>query len=185
MKIGLLPLYIALYDRTSPSMRPRLEAFYQEIAQEFAKRGVEVETSPFCRLKPEFEQAVGKFEAAGVDALVTLHMAYSPSLESIDVLAGTALPIVVLDTTETLEFTNGQDPVEIDYNHGIHGVMDMCSMLTREGKDYAVAAGHYRDSDVLDRVCGYVRAGPSAGPGSGWSAGRSTAWGTSGSLMRN
>ena len=124
-----------------------------------------------------------------MDALVTLHMAYSPSLESIDVLAGTALPIVVLDTTETLEFTNGQDPVEIDYNHGIHGVMDMCSMLTREGKDYAVAAGHYRDSDVLDRVCGYVRAakaaGPSAGPGSGWSAGRSTAWGTSGSLMRN
>ena len=163
MKIGLLPLYIALYDRTSPSMRPRLEAFYQEIAQEFAKRGVEVETSPFCRLKPEFEQAVGKFEAAGVDALVTLHMAYSPSLESIDVLAGTALPIVVLDTTETLEFTNGQDPVEIDYNHGIHGVMDMCSMLTREGKDYAVAAGHYRDSDVLDRVCGYVRAAKAAG----------------------
>lgn len=110
MKIGLLPLYIALYDRTSPSMRPRLEAFYQEIAQEFARRGVEVETSPFCRLKPEFEQAVGKFEAAGVDALVTLHMAYSPSLESIDVLAGTALPIVVLDTTETLEFTNGRIP---------------------------------------------------------------------------
>ena len=181
MKIGLLPLYIALYDRTSPSMRPRLEAFYQEIAQEFARRGVEVETSPFCRLKPEFEQAVGKFEAAGVDALVTLHMAYSPSLESIDVLAGTALPIVVLDTTETLEFTNGQDPVEIDYNHGIHGVMRARTMPSRRG-----ITGIPTSSIACAAMCGRRRPpGPSAGPGSGWSAGRSTAWGTSGSLMRN
>lgn len=162
MKIGLLPLYIALYDKTSPSMRPRLEAFYKTVAGLLEDRGMEVLRASFCRLESEFRQAVGRFEAEGADVLVTLHMAYSPSLESIDVLSETPLPIVVLDTTETLTFTADQNPVEIDYNHGIHGVMDMCSMLTRRGKPYAIAAGHYRESDVIDRVCGYARAAVAA-----------------------
>ncbi len=158
MKIGLLPLYVKLYDDVVPNVRPRLNAFYETIAAEFEKRGVEVVRSPFCRLKPEFKAAVTSFERASVDAMVTLHMAYSPSLESIDALADTKLPIIVLDTTETLEFTNEQSPDEIMYNHGIHGVMDMCSMLTQRGVTYAIAAGHWQESDVIDRVCGYARA---------------------------
>lgn len=158
MKIGLLPLYIQLYDECSTHMRPRLEAFYEEIVNEFTKRGVAVVKSDFCRIKPEFEKTVSSFEEAGVDAIVTLHMAYSPSLESIEVLANTELPIIVLDTTSTLEFSPDQDPTEISYCHGIHGVMDMCSMLKRYGKTYAIAAGHYLESDCLERVCNYVRA---------------------------
>lgn len=162
MKIGLLPLYIQLYDQCSKHMRPRLEAFYEEITAQFRERGVAVVTSPFCRIKPEFEQTVTKFEEEDVDAIVTLHMAYSPSLESIEVLANTKLPIVVLDTTSTLEFTPDQDPAEISYCHGIHGVMDMCSMLKRYGKPYAIAAGHYLESDCMERVCGFVRAAMAA-----------------------
>lgn len=162
MKIGLLPLYIQLYDETSPDLRSRLEAFYEKIATEFSLRGILVEKTVFCRKKPEFEQAISSFEEAEVDALVTLHMAYSPSLESIDALTGTSLPIIILDTTETLEFTPEQDPGEIMYNHGIHGVMDLCSMLKRYDKAYAIAAGHYLESDCIDRACGYVRAAKAA-----------------------
>ncbi len=158
MKIGLLPLYVKLYDDVVPNIRPRLNAFYEKIACEFEKRGLEVVRSPFCRLKPEFKAAVSSFERENVDAMVTLHMAYSPSLESIDALCDTNLPIIVFDTTETLEFTNEQDPAELMYNHGIHGVMDMCSMLTQRGVEYAIAAGHWQESNVIDRVCGYVRA---------------------------
>lgn len=162
MKIGLLPLYIQLYDISSPHVRPRLEGFYGEISDAFEKRGVEVVKTPFCRLKPEFEKAIEVFESMGVDAVVTLHMAYSPSLECIDVLASTHLPIIVLDTTQTFDFSAEQSPAEIMYCHGIHGVMDMCSMLKRYGKAYAIAAGHYLESDCIDRVCGYVRAAVAA-----------------------
>ena len=163
MKIGLLPLYIALYDDISPQSRPRLEAFYKKIVKAFKEREMEVvETEDFCRLKPEFEKAVKTFEEEQVDVIVTLHMAYSPSLESIEALAGTKLPIVVLDTTETLEFTQNQDQGEVMFNHGIHGVMDMCSMLKRYGKPFAIAAGHYKESDCIDEVCGYVRAAVAA-----------------------
>ncbi len=159
MKIGLLPLYIELYDQCAQELRPRLEAFYVKIASEIQKRGVEVIKAPFCRLKNEFQNAVSLFEKENTDAIITLHMAYSPSLESIDALCATKLPIVVLDTTETLEFTATQKPDEINYCHGIHGVMDMCNLLKQRGKPYAIAAGHYLHSDCIDKAISYVKAG--------------------------
>ncbi len=162
MKIGFLPLYVKLYDDIVPELRPRLESFYDEIADTFTSKGAEVVKAPFCRLETEFKDSVKLFEDNNVDAIVTLHMAYSPSLECVDALAGTKLPIVVLDTTSTLEFTNMQDPGEIMYCHGVHGVMDMCSMLTRRGKDYAIAAGHYTESNVIDKALGFVKAAKAA-----------------------
>ena len=162
MKIGLLPLYIKLYDDNSPKMRPRLETFYEKIAAIFEARGIEVVRSSFCRLEAEFADAVSSYEAANVDAIVTMHMAYSPSLMSIKALTETSLPIIVLDTTETYSFGPDCPPGEISYNHGIHGVMDMCSMLSRYEKPYAIAAGHYEESDVIDRVVGYLRAAKAA-----------------------
>ena len=163
MKIGLLPLYVKLYDDVAPDVRPRMEAFYEKIAVEFEKRGVEVvRTDDFARLKDEFKAAVTKFEREGVDAIVTLHIAYSPSLESIGALCDTDLPIIVLDTTETLEFTNEQSDGEIMYNHGIHGVMDMTNMLLRRGKAYAIAAGHFPQSDVIEKTARLVKAAAGA-----------------------
>lgn len=162
MKIGFLPLYIQLYDDVGVTARARLEPFYESIAADFEAHGIEVLRSPFCRVKAEFATAVSRFEEAGADCIVTWHAAYSPSLESAEVLARTALPIVVLDTTETYEFSPEQAHTEIDYCHGIHGVMDMCNLLARGGKTYAIAAGHYPTSDVLEQAIGYVKAAAAA-----------------------
>jgi L-arabinose isomerase len=158
MRIGLLPLYIELYDQALAHARPRMEQFYAEIAEALRRRGLEVETVAICRRSSEFRAAVGKFEKAGVDALVTLHLAYSPSLESAAALAATALPIVVLDTTPTFDYGPTQDPAELLYNHGIHGVQDMCNLLIRNGKPFEIVAGHWRKSDVFDRVVALTRA---------------------------
>ena len=160
--VGLLPLYISLYDEKVPYLRPRLERFYSDLAGMLELRGLKVLRSPFCRVEREFAEAIGRFEAEGAQALVTVHMAYSPSLESSGPLARTELPIVVLDVTETHGFGSGQDPSEIEYSHGIHGVMDMCSLLRRNGKRFAIAAGHPAHSDVIDRAVGYVRAAVAA-----------------------
>ena len=157
-KIGLLPLYIALYDQAMPEARKDAEAFYEQIAGALRKRGLEVATAPTCRLAPEFAAAVKGFEDAGADAIVTLHLAYSPSLESAAVLAGTPLPLIVLDTTPTYNFGANVDPAEIMGNHGIHGVQDMCNLLIRNGKVFQIEAGHWEKSDVLDRVAGWAKA---------------------------
>ena len=82
MKIGFLPLYVKLYDDCVPSVRPRMNDFYATVAQMLRDKGAEVVESPFCRLADEFKTAVKTFEDEKVDAIVTLHIAYSPSLES-------------------------------------------------------------------------------------------------------
>ncbi len=151
-KIGLLPLYLKLYDDTVPSMRPRIENFLATIKAALEQEGLSIISAPICRVEQEFRTAVELLEESDVAAIVTLHLAYSPSLESAEVLAGTKLPVIVLDTTESFAFDSGVDADEILYNHGIHGVQDLCNLLCRYHKTFSVFAGHYLESNVLKRT---------------------------------
>jgi L-arabinose isomerase len=144
LKIGLLLLYLELYDELVPGLRPRIEKFAGIIEEKLKKRKVEVLSAPICRVDDEFKKNVKLFENQKVDAIVTLHLAYSPSLESIDALSKTKIPIIILDTTSEYDFGDNIGPEEIMYNHGIHGVQDMCSMLLRKKKDFFIEAGHYK-----------------------------------------
>src|SRR5512144_1601500 len=93
-KIGLLPLYLKLYDDLDDgTRRRRINEFPRQIAAELEKRGLQVVSAPVCRIEREFASAVRALEKENVDALVTLHLAYSPSLESSDALARTRLPL--------------------------------------------------------------------------------------------
>ena len=157
-KIGLLPLYLALYDKALPDARARIDGFRETIALELTKRGMDIVAAPVCRIAAEFEAAVESFEDARADAIVTLHLAYSPSLESAGTLARTKLPLIVLDTTPTYAYGPTQDPNELMYNHGIHGVQDLCNLLIRNGKAFQIEAGHWEKSDVLDRIAAWAAA---------------------------
>ncbi len=152
IKVGLLPFYLELYDRSTPDRRKVVEDFYNNVADALRRRGLEVCTAPICRLAPEFNAAIARFEQMQVEALVTLHLAYSPSLESAAALKATRLPIIVLDTTPEHAFGPEQEPSKTMYNHGIHGVQDMCNLLARNGKPFVIEAGHWQKSDVLKRV---------------------------------
>lgn len=158
IKIGFLPLYIKLYDDCNFVVRPRTEPFYEKLAVEFENKGFKVVKSPFCNVKEEFQAALEKFETEKVDCIVTWHAAYSPSLESINILSKTSLPIVILDTTEVYDLSSNADPDDLNYCHGIHGVMDLTNMLKRRKKPYAIAAGHYPSSNVVEKAAGYVKA---------------------------
>ncbi len=157
-KVGLLPLYLELYDTAMPEVRPQVEQFRELIVAQLEKRGLEVVTAPVCRLEGEFAAAIRSFEDAQADAIVTLHLAYSPSLESAPALAQTHLPVIVLDTTPAYDFGPRQSPEEIMFNHGVHGVQDMCNLLIRRGKAFHIEAGHWEKSDVLDRVVKWAKA---------------------------
>ncbi len=148
MKIGLLPFYLALYDQCRPQIADKISSFADTIAGALESRGFEVVPSPACRLKNEFADAVKFFEESGCQAIATLHLAYSPSLEAIDALAGTSLPLVVIDTTPDFIF----EPPNTMPNHGIHGVQDICNLLLRRKKPFLISAGHWEKSDCLDRV---------------------------------
>jgi L-arabinose isomerase len=161
IKIGLLPLYIKLYDDSNAD-RTFLYSFYNRVAGLLKNQGFEVIKNDFCRIKSEFKEAVEKFETEGADVIVTLHIAYSPSLESIDALCSTDLPIVVLDTTEAYGLNFNESPDPIMNNHGIHGVMDMCNLLKQRGKKYALAVGHESDGKVFKKASELIRAAVAA-----------------------
>jgi len=151
--IGLLLCYVKLYDEVCPpELRQSVEAFAAAIAEEYRRRGVTVKISAVCRTADEFQEAVTGFEHDRVDAIVSLHLAYSPSLASIDAVAASSLPLIVLDTTPSSRFGFDQTAEQIMFNHGIHGVQDFCNLLRRRGKSFQIAAGHWQQSDVIDRT---------------------------------
>ncbi len=157
IRIGLLPFYIKLYDDAVPEFHPQAEQFAKIIAEQYERLGFEVERAPVCRIRSEFASAVRTFEKKQCEAIVTLHLAYSPSLESAEILAKTRLPLVVLDTTPDFEF-GFDDYGKLMANHGIHGVQDMCNMLIRNRKQFLINAGHWQESDVLKRSAESIRA---------------------------
>lgn len=152
MKVGFLPLYIELYDKGVPEQRARHEVHYDRLANKMTSLGIEVVRTQLCRVKSEFENAVKVFEESNVDAIVTIHMEYSPSGEYYEVLSKTKLPIIVLDATETNDFSDHQNAEEISCCHGIHGVMDMCCMLKRNCKPFAICAGCSEDEQMFEKL---------------------------------
>jgi L-arabinose isomerase len=161
-RAGLLPLHLKLYDDTLPAMRARLEPWIDEIAAGIAAEGVALVRAPTCRLAAEFEEAVRRFEREDVDIIVTVHLAYSLSLEAIEALTAARRPLLLLDTTMDAAFGPGVDPERILYNHGIHGVQDLACMLRRRGVPFEIVAGHARGSKVLRRTAEIARAARAA-----------------------
>ncbi|NCB00204.1 MAG: hypothetical protein EOM70_12630, partial [Clostridia bacterium] len=150
--IGLVAHYLELYDQTDPQVRPEIERFYETVKRRLRQLDFSWSIGPICRVRAEFDQAVEQFERDGVIAVVSIHLAYSPSLESSAAFARLNVPIVILDTTPALHFNAKTSPDEIMFNHGIHGVQDFCNRLRRTGLIYFVEAGHLDTSSVISRV---------------------------------
>jgi len=162
IKCGLLPFYLELYDELLPELRTEFAGFLAEISAAFEARGITVETAPICRVADEFDAAIRHIEAAGADCIVTLHLAYSPSLESIEAVCRSRLPIIILDTTMDAQFGLNVSPDQIMVNHGVHGVMDFASMLRRRKREFEIVAGHTDEPRTLDRAADRVRAAVAA-----------------------
>lgn len=167
VRIGLIPLYLALYDVTDPQARPGIDAFAERVAEWLseigpADRRVEVVTAPVCRVREEFARAVDRMNAEEVCLVVTVHLAYSPSLESAQELLRLKAPILVLDTTPDAGFGPSTQMEAIMYNHGIHGVQDLCSLLKRNHAAYAVEAGHLDRPELATRVQEWIQAATAA-----------------------
>jgi L-arabinose isomerase len=160
IKIGYLPLYIKLYDDYHPGIRAAYEDYMKKLVGMIEDKGFEVVLADeVCRVKEEFDRAAAKFNADNdIAAVVTQHLAYSPSLESIDALLSLKAPIVVFDTTpdyQILKYADTED--RIMPNHGIHGVQDMCNMLRRNGKNYQLCVGHASEPAVMNELCDLLK----------------------------
>ena len=104
IKVGYLPLYIKLYDDSNEKWRDPVVRYMTKLIGMIEERGFEVvPADEVCRIKPEFDRAAAKFNAdPEICAVITQHLAYSPSLEAAEALKSLKAPIIVFDTTPTL-----------------------------------------------------------------------------------
>jgi len=160
IRVGFLPLYIKLYDDFNGSgYRAPMETYMKMAIGMLESQGIEVILADVCRIKPEFDAAAAMFNEADVDAVITMHLAYSPSLESIEALLSLKAPIIVFDSTPDYGLIKAAGyEGRIGPNHGIHGVQDMCNLLKRNGKPYYICAGHALHSEVIAELAGMCRA---------------------------
>ncbi|NLL84507.1 MAG: hypothetical protein GX230_09765 [Lentisphaerae bacterium] len=156
-RVGILPLYLKLYDDLDGGRRSGFDGFIDRVAAGLKTHGISVTAAPVCRIAPEFNAAIAAMEGK-VDVIITIHLAYSPSLEVIDALCKTTLPIIILDTTMEADFGLSVRAKHIMTNHGVHGVMDLACMLRRRGRHFEIVAGHDSDPRLYERAAALARA---------------------------
>lgn len=161
--LALLPLYLQLYDRAIPDLLPRQERFLGEVADLLRSAGMEVTILPVCRTSAQVASAVSSAEDEGAEGIITLHLAYSPSMEAAGALVETSLPVLMLDTTPASSFGPGVQIGTVLENHGIHGLQDLASVLRRHGRAYSVIAGALSDPRLAARVLTWARAAHARG----------------------
>ncbi len=157
-KVGLLPLYLKLYDEIFPQLRNEFEPLLRDISAAFTNEGVEPVRGNICRQEHEIRQVIQFLQKEDIDLLVTIHLAYSLSLEAIPALSEVSCPILLLDTTMDYSFDQNVNPERLMMNHGIHGVQDLACMLRRKKIPFEIVAGSIQHSGIMQRATGIAKA---------------------------
>jgi len=160
-KVGLLPLFLELYDKPFPQLRAKQTAFASDVADALKKGGAEVVVTDLCSLESHFDKAVIQCEREQVDSIVTLHLCYSPSGEAAGPLCRTRLPIIMFNATP-ISFGQDAGYDELIANHGIHGVQDLSCVLARMGKKPNIVTGRVSNDNDIAEVISWARAASAA-----------------------
>lgn len=161
-KAGLLPLYLELYDEALPALRGQFQPFLETVRTRLEAEGVEIAPAPVCRTEGEIEAALDGFRREGCGLAATLHLAYSLSLEAAGPLERAGLPVLMIDATMDAAFGMETHPDRLMFNHGIHGVQDLASVLRRRGVPYRIVAGHFDDAGFAARAADCARGAAAA-----------------------
>ena len=155
LKAGFLPLYLDLYDQIDPQMRSMFGLFVERI-KAILRDEVELVESEIATDERSIRAFFQVLSVRNADLVVTIHLSYSPSLLVAEALRDFGRPILILDTSISYSL----DPEDDHYlmlNHGIHGVMDLTSVLTANDVEFKVIAGHPDDESFTRKITNFLR----------------------------
>ena len=148
LSAGFMPLYLKLYDDATPGSDAQFAPFVRSIESHLIDLGLSLVSPGVVFETPHVEAARRMFDASDISFLVLLHLSYSPSLLVADLIEEIGVPVLLIDTTPEYTF----ECVREDYlmrNHGIHGVMDLTSVLASKGVGFTVVSGHVEEDCKL------------------------------------
>ena len=157
-KIGVLVMALLEddYNKTA-HMRPAATAAAQEIADALAAYGDVLHPG----LVEEEEQAAAAarlFNAADVDIIVALELAYTKGLVPARCLLDTTAPVLVWNTQKIprLGESDGFDVVML--NSGMAGMPELTAVLVRTKREFALVTSRFDDPDGRRRVREVIQA---------------------------
>ena len=155
-RVGLLGLMLELYDAL-PDLKPKMAAFAEELVRSLTPIA-EVDFPGVCNTRDQVDRTVAAFEGEDKDLIIVVLLTYAPSHIAISALLHTRLPVVIFNTQQLLSITPDVTSEATLWNHGMHGVQDLCNTLLRAGRPIHMVTGHYQDERAIAEVAGWCRA---------------------------
>ncbi len=151
-KIGLLGLTLEFYEQLAPQLRSERERFVREKLIPALSPVAEVRFERAVCRREDVERMVAGFENDGLDAVLVVLLTYAPSLIAARALKQTRLPVIIWNTQELYAVDDSYDDAALLANHGVHGVQDLCNVLTRERVPFYCVSSHLEDSAPLGEL---------------------------------
>ena len=151
-RIGLLALSLELYETLSPALRADRESWLRRAVLPALEPLAEVVFERAVYSREGVDAGVAALERAGVDALLVIHLCYSPSQIALPALKRTALPILLWNTQELQAVDGSYNGKALVANHGVHGTQDLANVLLRSGVRFEYVTSHLSDPDATGRL---------------------------------
>ena len=157
-KIGVLVLALLEddYNKTA-HMRPVAQKAADRIGGILANYG-ETVCPPLVEEEHQAEAAAQMFNAAAVDVIVAVEVAYTKGVVPVRCFLNTTAPVVVWNTQQIRFLPDDADFDLIMVNSGMAGVPEMTSALLRMNRPFWVVTSHIDDPAGKQELAEYIQA---------------------------
>jgi L-arabinose isomerase len=144
------------YNKTG-HMRPKMSEATDRIAKILSPYG-EVVNPGFVEYEPDADKATQAFNAADVDLIVAIELAYQKGIIPMRTLLRVNAPILVWNTQQIRRLAEDSDFDIIMENSGMAGLPELTSALIRSGRPFELLTSHIDDPAGLAQIGEYANA---------------------------
>ena len=144
------------YNKTG-HMRPKMSEATDRIAKILSPYG-EVINPGFVEYEPDADKATQAFNAADVDLIVVIELAYQKGIIPMRTLLRVNAPILVWNTQQIRRLPEDADFDVIMENSGMAGLPELTSALLRSGRPFELLTSHIDDPAGLAQIGEYAAA---------------------------
>jgi L-arabinose isomerase len=144
------------YNKTG-HMRPKMSQATDRIAKILAPYG-EIINPGFVEYEPDADKATQIFNAAEVDLIIAIELAYQKGIIPMRTLLRVQAPILVWNTQQIRRLPEDADFDVIMENSGMAGLPELTSALIRSGVPFELLTSHIDDQEGLAQIGHYARA---------------------------
>jgi len=112
----------------------------------------------FVEYEPDAERAAQMFNAASVDLIVVVALAYQNGTVPARMFLNTKAPVLIWNTQHIRKFPEDVDFDLIMLNSGMCGLPELTNGLLRTGRDFKIITSHVTDPQGLARIGDYAEA---------------------------